>query len=312
MGDQGPTPPIWLLPEPPERGWGLGRVDIVNAAVRLADQGGADALTMRAVAKELGASTPMSLYRYVHSKDGLVDLMLDLANGEVPTPAAPGGDWRGELTTVAVDTWAMTKRHPWYARLVHQRPPSGPNASRRTEFVLSTFDRLGQDLASALGYTRLLDGYVIGQALQRAEEQAMWQRNSFVDVVDVRQHVRSWFGGVGAEDTPYPLLVRVLESFLEDPHESDSGHESDSDQGDSARVADASGSAVGRGEAADPSPAGLGGTKADEGGRTAGDAGRAATGKPPVDRTGGAAALEDVQFELGLECLLDGIAARLR
>uniref|UniRef100_UPI0013BE8B1E TetR/AcrR family transcriptional regulator n=1 Tax=Amycolatopsis circi TaxID=871959 RepID=UPI0013BE8B1E len=221
MGDQGPTPPIWLLPEPPERGWGLGRVDIVHAAVRLADHGGAEALTMRAVAKELGASTPMSLYRYVHSKDGLVDLMLDLANSEVPTPEVPGEDWRGELTSVAVDTWAMTKRHPWYARLVHQRPPAGPNASRRTEFVLATFDRLGQDLSSALGYARLLDGYVTGQALQWAEERAMWQRNAFVDVVDVQRQARAWFGDVASEDGPYPLLVRVLESFLAERHDAD-------------------------------------------------------------------------------------------
>src|SRR5262245_37630998 len=86
MGKQGATPPIWLLPEPPERSWGLGRADIVNAAVRLADAGGAEALTMRVVAKELGASTPMSLYRYVHNKDGLIDLMLDAVNAEVPTP----------------------------------------------------------------------------------------------------------------------------------------------------------------------------------------------------------------------------------
>ena len=77
MSAQGPpTPPIWLLPEPPERRWGLGRAEIVRAAVALADAGGADALTMRAVATALGSSTPMSLYRYVHSKDGLVDLML--------------------------------------------------------------------------------------------------------------------------------------------------------------------------------------------------------------------------------------------
>ncbi|WP_409186143.1 TetR/AcrR family transcriptional regulator C-terminal domain-containing protein [Amycolatopsis sp. VS8301801F10] len=348
MGDQGPTPPIWLLPEPPERGWGLGRVDIVNAAVRLADHGGAEALTMRAVAKELGASTPMSLYRYVHSKDGLVDLMLDLANSEVRTPEVPGEDWRGELTAVALDTWAMTKRHPWYARLVHQRPPAGPNASRRTEFVLATFDRLGQDLASALGYARLLDGYVIGQALQWAEERAMWQRNAFVDVVDVQRQARAWFGGAAAEDGPYPLLVRVLESFLAERHDADgeSGEASADGAGSGAeaegseRVADAGepgarpgadAAGTGRVAEADREGAGSGRTagsgRAVGSGRTAG-AGRvpgagqtAGTGQAVLDqesdaaadaRKVGEAAAEDAQFRLGFECLLDGIAARLR
>ncbi|MFB9928130.1 TetR/AcrR family transcriptional regulator [Amycolatopsis halotolerans] len=386
MGDQGPTPPIWLLPEPPERGWGLGRVDIVHAAVRLADHGGAEALTMRAVAKELGASTPMSLYRYVHSKDGLVDLMLDLANSEVHTPEVPGEDWRGELTAVAVGTWTMTKRHPWYARLVHQRPPAGPNASRRTEFVLATFDRLGQDLSSALGYARLLDGYVTGQALQWAEERAMWQRNAFVDVVDVQRQARAWFGDVVSEDAPYPLLVRVLESFLAERHDAadetaevgdggaggaggaGSGAEPDAsgrvaggggpavasaaEAGEAERAAEAGrdvagsaratearrgGAGAGRGGGSRPESAGLGQAVAEAGGTGAAGAGRAGsaatgragaaagqaegaagTGQPAgadaaADaRKVAAAAAEDAQFELGLECLLDGIAARLR
>ncbi|EFL09822.1 predicted protein [Streptomyces sp. AA4] len=357
------------MPEPPERGWGLGRVDIVNAAVRLADHGGAEALTMRAVAKELGASTPMSLYRYVHNKDGLVDLMLDLANSEVRTPEVPGEDWRGELTAVAVDTWAMTKRHPWYARLVHQRPPAGPNASRRTEFVLATFDRLGQDLASALGYARLLDGYVLGQALQWAEERAMWQRNAFVDVVDVQRHARAWFGDVAPEDGPYPLLARVLGSFLAEGHEAPgeaadagaggAGAEAEPDAsggvtgagtpgarsgaeaaererfaeadraGTGSREAAEAGAATGSGRAGGASAAGtVDGTGQPAGtGRAAGtgriagpgqvaDSGRAVSGQA-ADAAGArkvaeAAAAEDAQFELGLECLLDGIAARLR
>ncbi|MGW7535095.1 TetR/AcrR family transcriptional regulator [Amycolatopsis sp. NPDC054798] len=396
MGDQGPTPPIWLLPEPPERGWGLGRVDIVNAAVRLADHGGAEALTMRAVAKELGASTPMSLYRYVHSKDGLVDLMLDLANSEVRTPEVPGEDWRGELTAVAGDTWAMTKRHPWYARLVHQRPPAGPNASRRTEFVLATFDRLGQDLSSALGYARLLDGYVIGQALQWAEERAMRQRNAFVDVVDVQRQARAWFGDVVSEDGPYPLLMRVLEGFLAEPHDAAGeaaevgadGAEPGAEAVGPGRTAGAGEPDAGLGTDVAGRAAGAGGTDAglgtDVAGRVAGagrpgaetagaelagEAGRevagsdraagARQGEAEAGRGGGSragsarsdraagsdrvaesgrangagqtvsdraadaeaaadtrkvaeAAAEDAQFELGLECLLDGIAARLR
>ncbi|MBB1157059.1 TetR/AcrR family transcriptional regulator [Amycolatopsis dendrobii] len=327
MGDQGPTPPIWLLPEPPERGWGLGRVDIVNAAVRLADHGGAEALTMRAVAKELGASTPMSLYRYVHSKDGLVDLMLDLANAEVRTPEVPGEDWRGELTAVAVDTWAMTKRHPWYARLVHQRPPAGPNASRRTEFVLATFDRLGQDLASALGYARLLDGYVTGQALQWAEERAMWQRNAFVDVVDVQRQARAWFGDVVSEDGPYPLLVRVLESFLAERHdaagETDETGEVSADGGGPDAEPDSSGRVAGM-QGARPGAEAVGAGRVAEADRESAAAGRAVgsdqavSGRAPdahavADaRNVAEAAAEDAQFELGLECLLDGIAARLR
>src|ERR1051326_3545734 len=87
--------PVWLQPPPPARQRSLGREEIVAAAMALADESGADAVTMKAVAARLGPVTPMALYRYVYSKEGLVDLMLDAAVAEVPTPDRPGADWRG-------------------------------------------------------------------------------------------------------------------------------------------------------------------------------------------------------------------------
>ena len=47
---------------------------IVGAAVRIADAEGLEAVSMARVAKELGFTT-MSLYRYVTSKDELLQLM---------------------------------------------------------------------------------------------------------------------------------------------------------------------------------------------------------------------------------------------
>ena len=60
------------------------------AAIALADEAGAATLTMKAVAARLGPYSAMALYRYVYSKDGLVDLMLDAATAEVPVPARRG------------------------------------------------------------------------------------------------------------------------------------------------------------------------------------------------------------------------------
>jgi AcrR family transcriptional regulator len=243
-----PTPPIWLLPEPPSRQRSLDRAEIVRAAVELADAGGSEALNMRALATRLGSSTPMSLYRYVHNKDGLVDLMLDAAEGEVPTPEQPSGDWRADVTGVTTSMWAMANRHPWFAELTHSRPATGPHCCRRREFLLTVFVRTaGQDLTTAMNYLGLLDGHVIGLALAQAEERKMWRRNNFTDVAQVVELTRSWLGPV-TEKPLYPLLERVARSMTElDP----------------ADVSDHAGSGP------------------------------------------------DVRFELGLNCLLDGIAARV-
>jgi AcrR family transcriptional regulator len=169
-GADSPSPPIWVQSPPPSRRRALGRDEIVRAAIEVADAGGTEALTMAAVARKLGSFTPMSLYRYVYSKDGLIDLMLDAVNGEVEVPDHPSGDWRADLHSVALSAWGAMKRHPWAAQLVHSRPPVGPNALRRTEFMLATFTGLGQPPGMAMGYASLVERLVIGMAVQAAEE----------------------------------------------------------------------------------------------------------------------------------------------
>jgi AcrR family transcriptional regulator len=160
---------VWSLPPPPARQRSLGRSEIVAAAVALADSDGADAITMKAVAARLGAYTPMALYRYVHSKDGLVDLMLDAALSEVPLPSA-GHPWRAALRDLLLDTRAMFQRHPWCAALLHTRPPVGPHAMRRMEFMLTVLTGQGASLADAMTYASLLERFVIGSGVQEAQE----------------------------------------------------------------------------------------------------------------------------------------------
>ena len=96
----------------PKRGLSLDR--IVAAAVKAADADGLEAVSMSRVAVDLGAA-PMSLYRYVASKDELLDLMIDLATGQ--PPADPVADWRVGLTRWAEAYRAVLNRHDWILRL---------------------------------------------------------------------------------------------------------------------------------------------------------------------------------------------------
>jgi AcrR family transcriptional regulator len=172
----GPAPLIWTQPPPPARQRLLGREEIVAAAIALADDAGPDELTMKAVADRLGSYSAMALYRYVHSKDGLVDLMLDAATAEIPVPARPGPDWRADLRDLAGQTRQMTKRHPWYAALYHTRPPAGPHMMRRLEFMLRVLTAQGATIPEAMTYAALIDRHIFGSGLQEAEEARMSQR----------------------------------------------------------------------------------------------------------------------------------------
>ncbi|MEU3349744.1 TetR/AcrR family transcriptional regulator [Streptomyces sp. NPDC006700] len=175
--DSSPPPLIWTQPMPRRRQSPLERDDIVRAAVAVADEGGANALTMAAVARRLGSYTPMALYRYVLSKDGLVDLMLDHVTGEIPLSREPSDDWRADLRQVAIDSWDMVKRHLWYAQLAPTRPPLGPHMMRRTEFLLQVLVRQGATIGDAMTYVALLDRHIFGSAQQEAEELAMRRRH---------------------------------------------------------------------------------------------------------------------------------------
>lgn len=195
-------PLIWNKPAPPAR-QSLSRAGIVAAAIRVADAGGVAALTMAAVAKELGPYTAMALYRHVESKDGLIDLMLDEVHGEVPEPGA--GDWMRELRGHAMAKWEMVRRHPWYARLVHTRPPLGPNTLRRTEAALTLLVSAGFDVPEALSYLAMLDRHICATAAFLAEEEAAIVHSGIAGD-DVTAAIRDLSATVAAAGD-FPLLL---------------------------------------------------------------------------------------------------------
>src|SRR5579875_873513 len=94
-----------------DRGRALSREQIVRAAIDVADAEGADAISMRRIARELNAGT-MSLYWHVSSKEELLDLMLDAIDGEMEVPE-PSGDWRADLRAIARGIRTGLLRHRW-------------------------------------------------------------------------------------------------------------------------------------------------------------------------------------------------------
>ena len=203
----GPVRLIWAQPDPPPRRQALGREPIVTAAIGLADESGPDALTMQAVAARLGSYSAMALYRYVGSKDGLIDLMLDRAAGEIPVPDGPGADWRSDLSDLAMATRRMIERHPWFAALYHSRPPVGPNLMRRLEFMLAVLVGQGATAAEAMTFAALIDRHVVGSGLQEAEEARMSRRLGLDDAAALRSALAAVRG---LADGRFPILAGWL------------------------------------------------------------------------------------------------------
>ncbi|MEZ0094620.1 TetR/AcrR family transcriptional regulator [Streptacidiphilus sp. EB129] len=174
-------PPVlelaWGLRERPTKGpkRGLTLDRIVQAAVTVARAEGMPAVSMGRVAKELGSS-PMSLYRYVSTKDDLLTLMLDTAYGQPdPPPAEPGG-WRAELAHWASGQRIALYANPWALHIPLSGPPATPNQIVWLEAGLAALRDTWLSEQQKLSTILLISGFVRNEALLSTDIMAAAER----------------------------------------------------------------------------------------------------------------------------------------
>jgi AcrR family transcriptional regulator len=92
----------------------------VEAALALADAHGLEALTMPALAAELGVGT-MSLYRHIADKHDLLDGMAAHVLRGVTVPPGPPDDWEGRVVGYLRSLRAQALCHPALARILAAR-----------------------------------------------------------------------------------------------------------------------------------------------------------------------------------------------
>ena len=156
------TPSIWTRPE--RAGVGrpaqYSRAEITAAAIGVADREGIDAVSMRRVATELGTGAA-SLYRYVETRDELLDLMTDTVGGEQPLPD-PTGNWVADLVAVGEGFRTVLRRHPWLPGLVLTRPVIGPNGLTVLEHVLSVLESHPASMTAKMEAFAMLNSVAAG------------------------------------------------------------------------------------------------------------------------------------------------------
>jgi AcrR family transcriptional regulator len=137
MAADGPGGVIWMRPEHAATGRPAkrSRQGITAAAIAIADQEGLDAVSMRRVAAGLGTGAA-SLYRYVETREDLLDLMIDATGAEYVFPG-PAGDWLADLLAIGDQARAIMRRHPWLPSLLLTRSVLGPNGLILLEHVLA-------------------------------------------------------------------------------------------------------------------------------------------------------------------------------
>ncbi|GAB3066287.1 TetR/AcrR family transcriptional regulator C-terminal domain-containing protein [Intrasporangium mesophilum] len=164
---------LWgAKPQPPATRRGpkaaLSVQEIVAAAIALADEGGIDAVSMRAVGDRLGR-TPMALYTYIPGKAELIDLMWDHVAGELPTDYDLSDGWRPALRQWAHDNRAFFLRHPWTLDISGARAGMGPNETRNQETSAKLLSGLGLTGPDLMASVWSVASFVHGNARAMAE-----------------------------------------------------------------------------------------------------------------------------------------------
>ncbi len=183
----------------------MDREQELRAAVALADEHGAEGLSMRRLAKVLGYEA-MSLYNHVANKEDLLDGMVEIVFGEIEPPAA-GGDWKAELRKRAVSTRQALERHPWAIGEMEGRTNHGPANLRVHDAVLGCLRGAGFSVEMTVHAYSVQDAYIYGFALQ---QRAMASETPEDFAAEAGRQMREYATALA----DFPYLVEVVGGYV--------------------------------------------------------------------------------------------------
>lgn len=182
----------WGMVANPQRGpkRELSHERIVETAIELADAEGLGAVTMSKVATALGFTT-MALYRYVTSKDDLLELMLEACAGEVLAgtdrdlddgrSGVSTADWRDELRRFATQLRGAYLNHPWIGDVqVSSALLLTPNNLAIADLAMRSMRGLAVSDLDKTGVLLLITNYVRASSLQERDVTATDQQRTSI------------------------------------------------------------------------------------------------------------------------------------
>lgn len=187
---------------PTRSGVVLDRDLIIDAALRLIEAPGGNALTVRRLGVELGAD-PTAVYRYFRDLDTLLIAIADRLLGDSVAGFEPGEDWVAGLRELGERVHHSMVRHPRLAQLRSTRFTGGPNELRADDIGIGLLLRAGFGPDDAVRHYRdFIDAVLALAAMDAAELTPDQQR--FED-----EALAGAYASITAELYPHLAAVRV-------------------------------------------------------------------------------------------------------
>jgi len=144
----------------------LTKERIISVAMKLADERGMAALSMRKLGQELGVEA-MALYHHFASKNLLIESMLDRVHGEIELPH-DAKHWSIFARGRAKSVLEVLSRHTWAPSLMESGVTPGPATMQDRESFLQCFREAGFSVEMTVHAVSALDIYTYGFAQQLA------------------------------------------------------------------------------------------------------------------------------------------------
>lgn len=168
----------------------LSKATVAERALRLGDEEGLDAITIRRLAKELGV-TPMALYWHFKNKEELLTGVVDHVLSDVRADRSTGDPWQKQLRAIVETVIQVMREHPCLPDLLHSTDKTQtPSFTRATNDTLALLADAGFDveeaywiamylLNGAMGIVGAQPGYPPNMAVDQAEE---WRRQKRIQM----------------------------------------------------------------------------------------------------------------------------------
>ncbi|MGR6916475.1 TetR/AcrR family transcriptional regulator [[Actinomadura] parvosata] len=143
----------------------LSRGRIVAAAIDLIEREGADAISMRRIAAELGVGV-MSLYNHVPGKDALLNGVAESVLSQIEFTDDPDAHWTDRVRMQARAFRQIAHHYPRSTMLVVSRQLHSAAGLLPVERALATLRSAGFDGADAVRMLRMFIAYIVGSLLR--------------------------------------------------------------------------------------------------------------------------------------------------
>lgn len=193
----------------------LSRERILQTALRLADEGGLEAVSMRKLAEALGVKA-MSLYNHVTNRDDLIDGIVDSVVSEIEVPKL-SADWKTAMRRRAISAHEVLLRHPWATMPLVSRVNVEPAMLRYVDSTLGCLKEAGFSFEMADHAWNAIDSHVYGFTLQ--------ELNFPIEASDYSEIATDYLPQIPAEQYPYlnKLTQQVIQGNYDGLHDFEFG-----------------------------------------------------------------------------------------